>query len=166
MKRHNLLWARRCWLSVNRTSYRDHFKYLLLPIGATRGVENVLQVYLTQPLGDTHRTNSKWFKSYSLTKSMIVNFTISWPNIVSQQSLRSSIRVAGSKVGFGFVGSVKKMLTLLNLMLKQSTDKREWEMSLICLESLVNDFWINVNLITLRIVINKLIINLQFLETH
>ena len=85
---------------------------------------------------------------------MIVNFTISWPNIVSQQSLRSSIRVAGSKVGFGVVGSVKKMLTLLNLMLKQSTDKREWEMSLMCLESLVNDFWINVNLITLRIVIN------------
>jgi hypothetical protein len=40
-----------------------------------------------------------------LTKSMIVNLTISWPNIVSQQSLRNSSRVTGSSVGFGVVGS-------------------------------------------------------------
>ena len=38
-----------------------------------------------------------------LTRSMIVNLTSSWPNIVSQQSLRSSSRVSGSSVG-RFVG--------------------------------------------------------------
>lgn len=34
---------------------------------------------------------------------MMVNFTNSWPNMVSQHSLRSSRRVTGSNVGFGVV---------------------------------------------------------------
>ena len=58
-------------------------------------------------------------KKVKLTKSIIVNLTISWPNIVSQQSLRNSSRVTGSSVGFGVVGSKleKKNIMLCNLSL-------------------------------------------------
>lgn len=52
---------------------------------------------------------------------MMVSLTNSWPNIVSQQSLRSSSRVVGSSVGLGVVVVV---VVVISSSLDKLNDKK------------------------------------------